>query len=80
MNLEYSKTSLKYLKKLEESARSAIMDAIDKLPDQGDIRKMRGRVIRNLFRLRVGRYRVLFFWEGETIKVLDIDTRGDIYR
>jgi len=34
MNLEYSKTSLKYLKKLEESARSAIMDAID---TRGDI-------------------------------------------
>jgi mRNA interferase RelE/StbE len=80
MNLVYSKTSLKYLGKLEESVRSAIMDAIDRLPEQGDIRKMRGRVIRNLFRLRVGRYRVLFIWEGETIEILDIDTRGDIYK
>ena len=80
MNLVYSKTSLKYLGKLEESFRSAIMDAIDGLPEKGDIRKMRGRVIRNLYRLRVGRYRVLFVWEGETIKILDVDTRGDIYK
>jgi mRNA-degrading endonuclease RelE of RelBE toxin-antitoxin system len=79
MNLEYSKASLKYLKKLERAVCSAIMDAIDELPEKGDIRKMRGRVIRNLYRLRVGRYRVLFLWEGETIKILDVDTRGDIY-
>ncbi len=80
MNLIYSKTSLKYLEKLEESLRFAIIDAIDQLPERGDIRKMRGRVIRNLYRLRVGKFRVLFIWEGETIKVLDIDTRGDIYK
>lgn len=80
MNLVYGKTSLKYLKKLKEPIRLAIMDAIDKLPEQGDIKKMRGRVIRDLFRLRVGRYRVLFIWEGETIRILDIDTRDDIYK
>ncbi len=80
MNLEYSKKSLKYLKKLEASVRSAILDAIDELPDKGDVRKMRGRVIQNLFRLRVGRYRVLFIREGDTIKILDVDTRGDIYK
>jgi mRNA-degrading endonuclease RelE of RelBE toxin-antitoxin system len=80
MNLVYSKTSLKYLARLEESFRFAIIDAIDRLPEHGDIRKMRGRVIRNLFRLRVGKHRVLFIWEGETIKILDIDTRGDIYK
>jgi mRNA interferase RelE/StbE len=80
MNIVYSRTSIKYLEKLEESLRFSIMDAIDRLPEHGDIRKMRGRVIRNLYRLRVGKFRVLFIWEDQTIKVLDIDTRGDIYK
>jgi len=75
-----SKTSLKYLEKLERSLRSKIVKAIEGLPDKGDIKKMKGAGPPNMFRLRVGKYRVLYTWEEDVIRVIDIDTRGDIYR
>jgi len=57
-----------------------IVSTIDGLPDKGDIQKMRGQTLKNVFRLRVGRYRILYIREADAIKVLDIDTRGDIYK
>ena len=80
MNIFFSKTSLKYLTKLEKQVRTNIIQAIEGLPDKGDIRKMKGRSIQNIYRLRVGKYRVLYIQEEDTVKILDIDTRGDIYK
>jgi mRNA interferase RelE/StbE len=80
MNVSYSKCSLKRLSRLEKDVRSNIITAIEKLPDTGDIKKMHGRILRNLYRLRVGKYRVLFVHEDQNIKIIDIDTRGDIYK
>jgi len=80
MNILYSKTSLKYLSKQEYQVRSNIVSAIEKLPDQGDIQKMKGESLQNLCRLRVGKYRVLYVRETDAIRILDIDTRGDIYK
>jgi mRNA-degrading endonuclease RelE of RelBE toxin-antitoxin system len=80
MNIFYSKRSLKYLLKLEHGIRANIVAAIDKLPDVGDIKKMRGRSIEDLYRLRIGKYRVLFLWTKDAVRILDIDTRGDIYK
>ena len=28
--------------------------------------------------MRVGRYRVVYVWEGDAIKIMRIDTRGDV--
>jgi mRNA-degrading endonuclease RelE of RelBE toxin-antitoxin system len=80
MIILYSKASLKYLSKLEKDHKSRIVTAVDGLPGKGNIKKMRGLSIKNLYRLRVGKFRVLFIWEHESIKVLDIDIRGDIYK
>jgi mRNA interferase RelE/StbE len=80
MIILYGKTSLNYLSKLEKDLKSRIVTAVDGLPGKGDIKKMRGLSIKNLYRLCVGKFRVLFIWEHESIKVLDIDTRGDIYK
>lgn len=55
MNISYSKSSLKYLSKLEKKKRVNIVSAIDQLP-------------------------ILFIWKGLDIRILDIDTRGDIYK
>ena len=80
MSVFYSKTSLKYLSKLGKDKRENIVSAIDGLPQKGDIQKMRGQTLKNVFRLRVGRYRILFIRETDAIRILDIDTRGDIYK
>jgi mRNA interferase RelE/StbE len=80
MPIFLSKTSLKYLAKLEKATRSKIVTAVEGLPDKGDIKKMRGPGPPNLFRLRIGKYRVLYTWEEDIIRIIDIDTRGDIYK
>jgi mRNA interferase RelE/StbE len=80
MIVTYSKTSLSYLQKLDRKTKKRIFEAIQRLPDQGDVIKMKGRKIQNIFRLRVGPYRVLFVMEKETIKVLDIAPRGEAYK
>ena len=80
MNVFYSNTSLKRLAKLDADIRSKIVGAIERLPQTGDIKKMRGRSLEGLYRLRIGKYRILFHWEKSAIKILDVDTRGDIYK
>jgi mRNA-degrading endonuclease RelE of RelBE toxin-antitoxin system len=80
MKVLFSKPSLKYLARCEKKTGAIIVEAIEGLPDKGDIRKLKGQVIKNTYRLRVGRYRVIYAWEMDMIKVLDIDTRGDIYK
>ncbi len=79
MNLLYSRTSLSYLKRQDKKTRDRIVSAIDRLPSSGDVMRMKASKIENLFRLRVGKFRVLFIQDSESIKILDIDTRGDIY-
>jgi len=44
----------------------------------GDVRKLKG--IENGYRLRIGSVRVLFEKIGETISVIKIDNRGDVYK
>ena len=80
MNISYSKSSLKNLSKLEKKKRVNIVSAIDQLPENGDIKKMHGVSIKDVYRLRIGEYRILFIWKGSDIRILDVDTRGDIYK
>jgi mRNA interferase RelE/StbE len=80
MNIFYSKSSLKYLLKLGKKKRVNIVSAIDQLPENGDVKKMHGVSIKDLYRLRIGEYRILFTWKGPDIRILDVDTRGDIYK
>jgi len=80
MPLFLSKTSLKYLAKVEKATRRKIFTAIEGLPFEGDIKKLRGAGTPNLFRLRVGKYRIIYTWEEDVIRIVDIDTRGDVYK
>ena len=80
MIILFSKTSLKYLEKADEGIARKVMKSIRGLPLQGDIRKLKGRKIENLFRLRVGGLRVIFSMGNDEIKIIKIDTRGDVYK
>jgi mRNA-degrading endonuclease RelE of RelBE toxin-antitoxin system len=80
MKVLFSKASRKYLARCEKKTRAIIVEAIEGLPDKGDIRKLKGPVIKNAFRLRVGRYRVIYVCEEDLVRVVDIDTRGDVYK
>jgi mRNA interferase RelE/StbE len=80
MLILYSKSSLNYLESLDFKTKNRIVKGIDRLPNKGDIKKMKGNKIKNIFRLRVGKYRIIYQSEKEQIKIIDIDTRGDIYK
>lgn len=84
MNYEISirKKAMKFIRKQDSKQQQRIITAIYKLPLEGDIRKMQGED--NLYRLRVGDYRVLFemYPKDNTltlIEITDADNRGQIY-
>lgn len=67
------------LNKLEPIVSRRILKKIDELsenPFSKDIRKLKGS---DDFRLRVGDYRVIFFIEQETIQILKVGHRKNIY-
>ena len=76
MEIIYSKSSLKFLKKQDADIQKRIIDAIEKIP-AGDIKKLRGT---DIFRLRVGDFRVLYDDNGNVIAIIDIGSRGQIYK
>ncbi len=80
MKFLYSRTSIKYLQKLERDVVRKIIEGIEKLPLEGDINKLKAKKARNIFRLRIGKFRVIYLFEKEAIKIIKIDTRGDAYK
>jgi len=77
--VEFEKAAQKFLNKQDKAQRLRIYKAIFKLPDGTDIKKMKGY---NLYRLRVGDYRILYS-VNDTIRVItveNIDNRGDVYK
>ncbi len=77
MEIRYSKPAAKFLRKQDKTTRQRIIEAIEKLPFEGDIKKLQGV---DGYRLRVGNYRVLFDVTGIIIDIIDIGNRGQIYK
>ncbi|MDR1664199.1 MAG: type II toxin-antitoxin system RelE/ParE family toxin [Clostridiales bacterium] len=76
--LTIDKTALKFIAKQPPKEKIRILRAINKLPE-GDVLKMSGKY--NLYRLRVGGYRIIYTIEEEVfmIRVIEAGNRGDIY-
>ncbi|MCC8028831.1 MAG: type II toxin-antitoxin system RelE/ParE family toxin [Lachnospiraceae bacterium] len=74
------KRAKKFIGDLPKNERELIVAEIEKLPDGEDIKPMQGH--KNLFRLRVGSYRILYTVDNNQYIVLVIDAgnRGDIYK
>lgn len=74
------KPALKFLQKQPLPQRERLLKAIKGLPDVGDIKPMAGH--ENLFRMRVGTYRVLYTIEHDVliVRVLNAGNRGDVYK
>ena len=86
MKIQYEKAAVKYLKGLQKPQRDLILDAIEKLthkPAEGDIKKMSGYKD-GRYRLRVGKYRIIYKYltnnEIEVLCIMDVGSRGDIYK
>ena len=86
MEIQYEKSAIKYLKSLQKPQRDLILEAIEKLthkPAEGDIKKMIGYKD-GRYRLRVGKYRIIYKYladnEIEILCIMDVGSRGDIYK
>lgn len=86
MKIVYSKDSLKFLAKTEKSVVQRIRSAIEGLtlkPAIGDIKVMQGYSDGRM-RLRVGKFRIIFRYDNEgeieILLIIDIGSRGDIYK
>ena len=80
MKVELSPKAHKSLSRLNNPIRRRILNALDKLeeePPQGNIIAMSGG---EGFRSRVGGYRILFQVMSNSIVVVDIGPRGEIYK
>ena len=80
MKIELDKPAMKFLAKQPKPQQERILRAIYRLPGEGDIKPMAGH--ENLYRLRVGDYRILYTIENArlVVRVLQIGNRGDIYK
>ena len=78
MQIILSKKAAKTLESMDKPARQRIIDGIEKIP-KGDSKQMQGQ-FQGTYRLRIGPYRGIFYYEGDNIIVLQIGSRGDIYK
>lgn len=85
MKIVFEKKAIKFLKSIQKSQRDNILNAIEGLtqkPAVGDIKKMSG--FENKYRLRVGKYRIIYKYDTdnniEVLLIMDIGSRGDIYK
>ena len=86
MEIRYSKKAAKYINALDRNTKQRIKIAIEGLvakPPIGDIKMVQG-FTDGRKRLRVGKYRIIYnhFPSGEImiLYIMDIDSRGDIYK
>ena len=86
MQIEYTKTAVKALNRMDRQQRLRIRDAIAGLtqePPKGDIKPMQGSPS-GRYRLRVGGYRVIYTYRldrtMQILCILDVGPRGDVYK
>lgn len=85
MTYEYEirKKAVKFIRQQERKQQLRIFQAIYTLPLLGDVKKMKSET--NVYRLRVGSYRILFELNPKSqtvtvVTVTDADNRGQIYK
>ena len=79
-NIEWKENAIKELAKLERNLNSRIYKKVNSLKENFnsvDIKRLQNS---DLFRLRVGDYRVLFEIEKNIIIILKISNRKNIYK
>lgn len=82
----YSKSAKKSIEKYDKPTKLRIREGIEKLlliPPEGDIKIMQG-FTDGRCRLRVGKYRIIYKFDNSgnirILYIMDVDSRGDIYK
>ena len=80
--IKMHKQAKKYFDKLDSSTKERIRYGIKGLlknPPSGNIKELKGE-FKGLNRLQIGDLRIIYFVDGELIKVTNIFPRGDVYK
>lgn len=78
VEIVYTRHATKALKRIPRDRKAAILAKIAALAagERVDVVPLEGQPSQ---RLRVGRYRVIFRRDGDTIRIIDVDVRGSVY-
>lgn len=86
MQIEYSRKAVKFIESQDRPTKQRIKKAIEGLtetPPKGDIKPLQGYTDGRK-RLRVGKYRIIYHYfpngEIKILYIMNIDSRGDIYK
>ncbi|MDU5082251.1 MAG: type II toxin-antitoxin system RelE/ParE family toxin [Bacillota bacterium] len=85
LEIIYSKSAVKLIKTLDEDIKQRIKKGIEglmEIPPKGDIKQLQG-ASPITYRLRIGKYRVIYEYirkENNVLFIKDIGSRGDIYK
>jgi mRNA interferase RelE/StbE len=77
MNIAYAKQATKALMRIDIPTRQRIRQGIYKLPD-GDVKRLKGYT--DLYRLRIGDWRITFTMLANNIMIEDVLPRGSAYK
>ena len=74
------KRAKKFIDKLPARDKRRVVEAIERLPEGDDIKKLRG--YEGVLRLRVGLYRIIYEVDNDRliVTVIDAGNRGQIYK
>lgn len=81
MDIIYHKRAVKFINSLVPKERQRIKEGINKLvafPEKCDIKPLEG--YSDIYRLRIGQYRVIYTKDNVILFIADIGNRGDIYK
>lgn len=86
MKIKYHKKAVKFIESQDKPTKKRIKVAIEGLtenPPKGDIKLLQG-YSDGRKRLRIGKYRIIYNYvsenEIEILLIMNIDSRGDIYK
>lgn len=86
MQIQYSKSAIKAIDTMDKATKQRVKTGIEGLtvkPPTGDIKTMQG-FSDGRQRLRVGKYRIIYKYlvdnTLEILYIIDIGSRGDIYK
>ena len=77
MRYVFSKSTKKAIERMDASTKRRIRNGIYKLPD-GDVKRLQG--FTDLYRLRVGDWRIIFTMTSTEIFIEDVLPRGSAYK
>ena len=80
--IKMHKQASKYFDRLDSNTKERIKDGIKGLlenPPVGNIKELKGE-FQGLKRLQIGDFRIIYFIDGELIKITNILPRGDVYK